>query len=112
MSQPKKWPEHSQEEALPADVESVGGSTTSDDTIDQLEALDQLEVLRTLNTRASRLSEPSLARKVTSIGTTGTTDPNFEVDYEGDDDQANPKNWSFRYKAMATAFLSFNTLIV
>lgn len=106
MSQPKKWPEHSQEEALPADVESIGESTTSDDTIDQLEAL------RTLNTRASRLSEPSLARKVTSIGTTGTTDPNFEVDYEGDDDQANPKNWSFRYKAMAVAFLSFNTLIV
>ncbi|KAH3310018.1 hypothetical protein KXW39_003645 [Aspergillus fumigatus] len=106
MSQPRKWPEPSQQEALPADVESIGESTTSDDTIDQLEAL------RTLNTRASRLSEPSLARKVTSIGTTGTTDPNFEVDYEGDDDQANPKNWSFRYKAMAMAFLSFNTLIV
>ncbi|GFG24519.1 uncharacterized transporter mfs2 [Aspergillus udagawae] len=106
MSQSKRWPEHSQEEALPVDVESIGESTTSDDTVDQLEAL------RTVNTRASRLSEPSLTRKVTSIGTTGTTDPNFEVDYEGDDDQANPKNWSFRYKAMAVAFLSFNTLVV
>ncbi|GFF29543.1 uncharacterized transporter mfs2 [Aspergillus udagawae] len=106
MSQSKRWPEHSQEEALPADVESIGESTTSDDTVDQLEAL------RTVNTRASRLSEPSLTRKVTSIGTTGTTDPNFEVDYEGDDDQANPKNWSFQYKAMAVAFLSFNTLVV
>jgi hypothetical protein len=106
MSQSKRWPEHSQEEALSADVESIGESTTSDDTVDQLEAL------RTVNTRASRLSEPSLTRKVTSIGTTGTTDPNFEVDYDGDDDQANPKNWSFRYKAMAVAFLSFNTLVV
>lgn len=105
MSQPRKWPEPSQQEALPADVESIGESTTSDDTIDQLEAL------RTLNTRASRLSEPSLARKVTSIGTTGTTDPNFEVDYEGDDDQANPKNWSFRYKAMAMAFLSCSSVL-
>ncbi|EAW08090.1 MFS transporter [Aspergillus clavatus NRRL 1] len=106
FSESKKWSESSQEETVRVDAESIHGSTTSGDTIDQMEAL------RTLNTRASRMSEPSLTRRVTSIGTTGTTDPNFEVDYEDDDDQANPKNWSFAYKAMAVAILSYNTLII
>ncbi|KAL1961237.1 hypothetical protein VTO42DRAFT_3183 [Malbranchea cinnamomea] len=61
----------------------------------------------------SRVShQPSLSRKVTSIGTTGTSDPNFEVDWDGEDDPNNPHNWSLAYKGMAIAFLSWNTLVV
>ncbi|KAI9367013.1 major facilitator superfamily domain-containing protein [Aspergillus egyptiacus] len=88
------------------DAHSVIGSTSSEDSLDQIEALG-----RTVTSR-SRMSEPSLARRVTSIGTTGTTDPNYEVDYEDGDDPANPKNWSLKYKAMAIAMLSWNTLII
>jgi hypothetical protein len=58
------------------------------------------------------MSEPSLTRKVTSIGTTGTTDPNYEVDFEEGDDPANPKTWTPKYKAMAIGMLSYNTLLM
>jgi hypothetical protein len=56
--------------------------------------------------------QPSLTARVTSVGTTGTTDPNFEVDWDDENDPENPQNWSLRYKAMAISFLSWNTLIM
>jgi hypothetical protein len=58
------------------------------------------------------MSEPSLTRRVTSIGTTGTSDPNYEVDFEDEKDPDNPKNWTLKYKAMAIAMLSWNTLVM
>lgn len=88
------------------DTHSIGDSTTSsEDTIHQIESLTQ---------RISRLSEPepSLTRRVTSHGTSGTSDPSYEVDWEGDNDPENPKNWSLAYKAMCIAFLSWNTVIM
>ncbi|KAL4919350.1 major facilitator superfamily domain-containing protein [Aspergillus aurantiobrunneus] len=88
------------------DAHSVAGSTSSEDSLDQVEPLG-----RTVTSR-SRVSEPELTRRVTSIGTTGTTDPNYEVDFEDGDDPANPKNWTLKYKAMAIAMLSWNTLII
>ncbi|PLB36570.1 MFS transporter [Aspergillus candidus] len=102
----EKWPRHSQEEAMEGDTHSIGGSTTSsEDTIHQIETLTQ---------RISRMSEPepNLTRRVTSHGTTGTSDPSYEVDWEGDDDPENPKNWSLAYKAMCIAFLSWNTVMI
>ncbi|OJD21926.1 hypothetical protein ACJ73_06731 [Blastomyces percursus] len=57
-------------------------------------------------------SMPPLSRKVTSVGTTGTTDPNFEVDWEDENDPANPRNWPLRIKGMSTAFLSWSTFTV
>ncbi|KAF7597521.1 hypothetical protein BBP40_003768 [Aspergillus hancockii] len=105
-SESEKWPQHSRTNATSADTNSLTGSTTSEDTInrDQIEALAQ-----ELSKRASRMSEPSLVRKTTSVG---TSDPNFEVDFEDDQDQMNPKNWSVRYKGMGIAFLSWNTLVI
>lgn len=105
-SESQKWPEHSQAESMAADTHSLGGSTTSEDT-DDVEALAE-----ELSRRISRLSEPALARRVTSVGTTGTSDPNYEVDFEEEDDPDNPKNWSIKYKSMAITFLSWNTLTV
>ncbi|KKK11966.1 putative MFS multidrug transporter [Aspergillus rambellii] len=102
-----KWPRHNVERAVDDDdAHSTTGSTSSEDSFDQIEALG-----RTLTSR-SRMSEPSLTRRVTSIGTTGTVDPNFEVDYEDENDMENPKNWSLRYKGMAIGMLSWNTLII
>ncbi|KAL4780938.1 major facilitator superfamily domain-containing protein [Aspergillus varians] len=100
-----KWAQHSEDHA-DEDVHSVTGSTSSEDSFDQIEAIG-----RTVTSR-SRMSEPDLTRRVTSIGTTGTTDPNYEVDFEDEDDPANPKNWSFGYKGMAIAMLSWNTLVI
>ncbi|OJJ05405.1 hypothetical protein ASPVEDRAFT_86755 [Aspergillus versicolor CBS 583.65] len=102
---PSKCPQHSEDRA-DGDARSMAGSTSSEDSLDHVDALD-----RTVTSR-SRMSEPDLTRRVTSIGTTGTTDPNYEVDYEDGDDPANPKNWSFKYKGMAIAMLSWNTLII
>lgn len=104
-SDPSKCPQHSEDRA-DGDARSMAGSTSSEDSLDHVDALD-----RTVTSR-SRMSEPDLTRRVTSIGTTGTTDPNYEVDYEDGDDPANPKNWSFKYKGMAIAMLSWNTLIM
>ncbi|KAH8422814.1 MFS transporter [Aspergillus melleus] len=101
----QKWPQHRQESTA-TDTHSIDGSTTSEDTI-ELEALAQ-----SLSAHASRLSQPSLARKITSIATNGTSDPNYEVDFEDEADQTNPKNWSLKYKAFGIAVLSYNTLIV
>lgn len=65
-----------------------------------------------LTPQISRMSHNSLARRVTTRGTTGTTDPNFEVDWDGEDDPQNPWNWSLPYTAMCIAFLSYNTLVM
>lgn len=66
-----------------------------------------------LTPQISRLSQtPSLARKTTSIGTTGTSDPNFEVDWTDENDPENPWNWSLGYRAMCISFLSWNTLVM
>jgi hypothetical protein len=66
-----------------------------------------------LTPQISRLSHTnSLARKTTSIGTTGTSDPNFEVDWIDENDPENPWNWPLPYKAMCISFLSWNTLVM
>ncbi|RDW93273.1 MFS transporter [Aspergillus mulundensis] len=90
------------------DTHSLSGSTSSEDSIDD----DQIAALGRTITSHSRISEPELARRLTSIGTTGTMDPNYEVDFEDENDQANPKNWSLKYKGMAIAMLSYNTLLI
>lgn len=60
----------------------------------------------------SRTSQPSLAGRVTSVGTTGTTtDPDYEVDWE-EKDLENPRNWPLWYKGVVVAFLSWNTWVV
>ncbi|KAI9889785.1 MAG: hypothetical protein M1814_004987 [Vezdaea aestivalis] len=39
-------------------------------------------------------------------------DPDFEVDWESDDDQSNPRNWPIWYRGVLIGFVSFATLIV
>ncbi|KAJ5083660.1 hypothetical protein N7456_013087 [Penicillium angulare] len=90
------------------DTDSIVETISSVDTHTDHDALD-----KTLTAHASRASgNMSLAERVTTIPTNVTSDPNFEVDWDGDDDPTNPKNWSLAYKAMALLFLSWNTLVV
>ncbi|KAJ5575420.1 hypothetical protein N7450_009319 [Penicillium hetheringtonii] len=69
-------------------------------------------------TRPLQLARPgvsdhmSLSQRVTTIPTNMTADPNYEVDWDGEDDPENPKNWTISYKAMGLLFLSWNTLII
>jgi hypothetical protein len=57
-------------------------------------------------------SQPPWPSKTTSVGTTCASDPNFEVDWDDENDPENPRNWSLRYKAMSIGFLSWNTFVV
>jgi hypothetical protein len=88
------------------DTDSIGESLSSVDT----QADDALG--RTLTARASRTSHMSMSERVTTVVTNATADPDYEVDWDGEDDPDNPKNWSLKYKAMSLLFLSWNTLIV
>jgi hypothetical protein len=89
------------------DTDSIGESISSVETHDDHDALG-----KTLTARASRTSHMSLSERVTTIVTNATADPNYEVDWEGEDDPENPKNWTLGYKAMGIFFLAWNTLIV
>lgn len=67
---------------------------------------------KTLIAQASRTSHMSLSERVTTIATNATADPDYEVDWDGDGDPENPKNWNLKYKSMGILFLSWNTLVV
>ncbi len=53
-----------------------------------------------------------LLRKVTSTGSTGANNPEFEVNWDGEDDPMNPRNWSRWYKGLVIAFVSWGTWVV
>lgn len=102
----EKWPQKTEHSSR--DTESIAESVSSADTQADNEALD-----RTLTQQTTRASgHMSLSQRVTTIPTNATADPNYEVDWDGEDDPENPKNWTFKYKAMGLTFLSWNTLIV
>lgn len=66
-----------------------------------------------LTPRISQVSckdRPPLASKATSIATTGTTDPNYEVDWD-DEDITNPRNWPLWYKGLTIGFISWSTWV-
>ena len=81
--------------------------STSTEDDDEDEGIEEM-----LTPALSRQQSKVLARRVTTAGTTGTTDPRYEVDWEGDDDPNNPLNWSNYYKAFIIFTLSFSTLVV
>ncbi|KAJ5157416.1 uncharacterized protein N7482_008516 [Penicillium canariense] len=101
----EKWPQNT--ERVSHDTDSIISVSSADAEADD-EALG-----KTLTAHASRLSDHmSLSQRVTTIPTNATADPNYEVDWDGEEDPENPKNWTLKYKAMGLLFLSWNTLIV
>ncbi|KAJ5084448.1 hypothetical protein NUU61_009027 [Penicillium alfredii] len=100
-----KWPRDTD---LSHDTDSIAESRSSDSQRNNNgHALDKAVTAYSLVSDRMSLSE-----RVTTIRTNATSDPNYEVDWDGEDDPENPKNWSLRYKAMGLLFLSWNTLIV
>lgn len=102
----EKWQPSRQEEAV-ADANSITDSNSSGDSVGDRDAIGRI-----LTAQASRATGPDLVQRVTSIGTTGTMDPQFEVDWDNENDPANPTNWSLKYRGMAISFLSWNTLVM
>lgn len=74
----------------------------------------QKEAHQILTPQVSRMSQQLsiVSRRISAVNTAGTTDPNFEVDWDGESDPANPHNWSVAYRGMLMGFLSWNTLVV
>ena len=52
-----------------------------------------------------------LSRRRTSIGATGSTDPDFEVDWDDENDPMNPRNWPMWYKGLTIGFISWSTWV-
>ena len=55
---------------------------------------------------------PAISRNATSVNTTATRDPDFEVDWDDGSDQLNPMNWPVWYKGMSIGFISWSTWCV
>lgn len=104
----EKPPQNTSSLSRSHETDSIAETVSSADTQADNEALE-----RALSQRSTRASDHmSLSERVTTIPTSGTADPNYEVDWDGEDDPVNPKNWTLKYKAMGMTFLSWNTLIV
>lgn len=56
--------------------------------------------------------EDAFSRKAPSVGTTGTNNPDYEVDWDDENDASNPKNWPTWYKGLAVALISWSTWVV
>lgn len=92
------------EKGFQSPVEHSPASTTSRSESDNDERALTLTI-----TQASRQSATRTATRITTRGTTFTSDPEYEVDFEPND-PGNPRNWSFWYKAFAIFAISFGTL--
>jgi hypothetical protein len=95
---------------------SSPNSIASDSPIEQVtvETYDEFAEPITVLSRISSLGRNvELSKHVTgvSIGTTHTSDPGFEIDFEPDD-PGNPKNWSLLKYSLILFFVSFSTLAV
>lgn len=53
-----------------------------------------------------------LSRQATSVHTTTTLEPRYEIDWDDEGDPMNPRNWSLWYRGAVTALLSYSTWVV
>lgn len=105
------------EKGLDQPIDSTASSTAKDSIAETVSVHDQFDepekaLTPQISQVASRPSRPPLSRKATSIRTTATTDPAFEIDWEDEDDTENPRNWPFWYKGLTIGFISWSTWVV
>ncbi|KAI9824930.1 MAG: hypothetical protein M1832_001535 [Thelocarpon impressellum] len=68
---------------------------------------------KALTPQTPQTSGPAqLSRQATSVRTTATTDPAYEVDWDGEDDKMNPRNWEGWYRGVVVFLMSFSTWVV
>lgn len=85
--------------------------SASSTVVDSLFSTDDPE--KALPPRLSRVfEEPPLSRQASTVGTNGIHEPDFEVDWDGEEDPKNPLNWPLWYKGVTVAFMSWCTWVV
>ena len=101
-----------------ADVNSL--ESASAHSHDHNSIKDHFEELEALTPRPSAFSkrrtevsnhpnDNPLSKQATSIQTTEIFHPGFEVDWDGDDDQLNPRNWPLWYRSLIIGAVSYST---
>ena len=58
------------------------------------------------------VTRPTFTRNAASFASTGTHNPGFEIDWDDDNDQMNPRNWPVWYKGLTIGFVSWSTWCV
>jgi multidrug resistance protein len=64
-----------------------------------------------LRIESEQMHQAHLTQTATSIGTTGSRIPSFEVDFS-ENDPENPRNWPLWYRGLIIGIMSFSTLTV
>ena len=54
-------------------------------------------------------SKPTISHKAASFASTGTHNPDFEIDWYDENDQTNSQNWPVWYKGLTIGFVSWST---
>jgi hypothetical protein len=100
---------------------SHSGESTADSTINDsptervvVDPYDEFaEPIEVVSQISSRQQNAELNRQLTgvSLGTTQTSDPSYEIDFEADD-PGNPKNWPIWRACLYIGFIAFSTLAV
>ena len=94
--------------SLPSSLASSGSIERAVSVHDH--ALDREDPEKTGATEVLPLPlRPIFSSKAASIATNATTDPDYEVDWDGEDDPNNPRNWSIWYKAFVVFSISWST---
>ncbi|EKG12226.1 Sugar transporter conserved site, partial [Macrophomina phaseolina MS6] len=106
---------------------SSASSDSTDSSLDSIRRQESLQIhsagdneskgdlgLKAVISRASNKSAEAISRIRTgvSIATNATSDPAFEVDWDGNGDSGNPREWPMWYRACIIAIVSFSTTSV
>ena len=102
-----------------ASVKSIRSSFPSDNSTepapsvhDQAPEIEGIEKDPALLIAPTASLRPTFSKNATSVNTTATHDPDFEVDWDDGNDQLNPRNWPVWYKGMSIGFVSWSTWCV
>ena len=98
--------EHSTPSSTSGSIKEIEASSNERPNLHK-EAYDEILTPRISNASVGA----AISKKETSVHTTATSDPNYEVDYAEGDDQTNPKNWPTWYKAITLAVVSWCTFV-
>lgn len=100
---------------------SLSDDSTADSTINDsptervvVEPYDEFaEPIEVISRVSSRAQNAQLSKQLTgvSLGTTQTSDPSYEIDFEPEDTE-NPKNWPVWRQCLSIFFIAFSTLAV
>lgn len=96
-------------------VKSIHSTSLSSDSIERPDpvhdhALDHEDPEKTVAPEIFTSSlRPAFSNNAASIATNGTNNPDYEVDWDDDNDSNDPKNWSIWYKGFTIFSVSWST---